>query len=149
MLANQNRTVPYCLAVLGITWIAVGILRNLGIEMVIRHVVQVLPLFLAVGVVQRRPDWMSSIGVALFLGWLAGMSLLWNSWRRLMEANSHFIFPMQEAVFTGIIASVATLGVLRAVRTGSDAWLGKRLALLGTALAAQLTAMVLGTLVVN
>jgi len=63
-----------------------------------------------------------------------------------MEANSHFIFPMQETALSGIIASVATFGVLRAARTGSDVRFGKRLVLFGTALAAQLTAMVLGTI---
>src|SRR5262245_57147414 len=120
MPANQNRTVLYCLAVLGITWIVVGILRNLAIAMVIRPVIQVSPLFLAMVVLQSRSGWVSSIGTALLLEWLAGMLILWSSWRRLMETNSHFIFPMQEAVLSGVVASVATLGVFRAAGTGSD-----------------------------
>jgi hypothetical protein len=147
MHTSRNRTVKYCLAIVGISWIVVGILRDVGMEMIIRHVIQALPLFLALVVLRSRPSWMSSISVALFLGWLAGMFVLWNSWRRLVEANSHFIFPVQEAVLSSIIASVATFGVLRAAVTGSDIRLESRLALIGTALTAQLAAMILGALV--
>jgi hypothetical protein len=101
---------------------------------------------LAILVLRNRSGWTSSIGVPIFSVWLLGMFMLWRSWLWLIESNSHFIFPLEEAVFSVILALISTLGLLLAACTGSNLRAGRRLALFGATLAAQVTAMFLSAL---
>src|SRR5262245_18723195 len=97
-----------------------GALRNSGIETVARHFVQILPVILAAIVLYYRAGWIPSIGGPLLLAWLAGMFTLWNFWRRVPEKSSDFIFPIEEAVFSGIIVLSAVLGLLFMARITSE-----------------------------
>ena len=124
-----------------------GILYHANTDLVVRHFIQVLPVCVAVIVIKNRSGWTSSVGVPLFLVWLAGIFTLWNSWRRMPETHSDFIFPTEEAILSGIVALSAGFGIFFATRVVSDLRLGNRLVLFGTALFLQLIVLVLGALV--
>src|SRR5687767_15928436 len=61
--------------------IVMGIIAptNMGIYWVVRHVIQALPLFVAVIVLANRPSWISSICFPLFVVWLDRKSTRLNS----------------------------------------------------------------------
>jgi hypothetical protein len=146
MVADRSRIVRYCLAVLGASWILIGFLRNFSTGITIRHFIQASPLLLATIVFPNRQSWILPIGVPLFLEWLAGMFILWNSWRWRLQTTTHFVVPMQEVVLGGIITLSALLGLVFAGRIASDLRFRKRVVLFVTALAVQFIAMFLGTL---
>lgn len=149
MIAYRNRTVPCCLAVLGISWIVMGIIAptNMGIYWVVRHVIQALPLFVAVIVLANRPSWISSICFPLFVVWLWVTFALWDLWIDEMRSIPHTVFPTHRAALACIIALTAALGLIAVGATSSNLRPARRLALGGSALAVQLAALFLGSLI--
>lgn len=70
---GQNRLVAICLAGVAISLLLVGIVSGT----VVRHIIQVIPVVVALAVVARETPWALNAARPIFLFWFVIMLLIW------------------------------------------------------------------------
>ncbi len=85
----------------------------------LRHVVQILPIIAAAGVLARRPDWGAYAAVPIFIFWMAIVVLIWLFLLGLSRiANGHY--TAIEIVLTLIMAGFSIAGLVTSLRLGQS-----------------------------
>ncbi len=114
--ANSASTVPLsiavcCLAIIFAMVLGVGLASNL----VLRHLVQTLPLWIGVVLGLRRSRATSWAGLPLFIFWLILMALIWS----YLLGISHLLsghFSHIEIAMTIIVGAVSSIGIVNSIR---------------------------------
>ena len=111
-----------CLGGLALALIVVGLVSGT----VLRHVVQIVPVLLALALVSRRPAIGAYAALPLFVFWLLIVSLIWLFLAGLSTiANGHY--TPAEIISTVVMALCCGYGVRRAIPTGRPATVASRL----------------------
>ena len=121
MRSRQNAVIA-CLAAVGAALLIVGVVSGTFI----RHVVQIVPVAVAIVVVRERPVWGSQAARPILGWWLFMMVLVWLY---LAGAPMFFDgdFTLTEIVLTGLIALFCVLGLLACLRMESTTSTANRL----------------------
>lgn len=110
---SQQRVVLWCLIGLAIALLFVGVVSGTFL----RHIVQILPITIAAGVLSRRSDWGAYAAVPLFLFWLFIVVMIWLFLLGLSRvANGHY--TAIEVIATFFMAGFAGAGVVKSIPLG-------------------------------
>jgi hypothetical protein len=105
-----------------------------------RHVVQILPIALAVVVMRSRPAWAAWAAMPIFVFWIAIVMLIWLFLLGLSQfANGHY--TAIEIVLTVVMAACSVGGVITSVLLGRSLPLTGRVAAFTVFAVLQLCAM--------
>jgi hypothetical protein len=104
-----------CLAVVAGSLVVVGIVSNT----MLRHLVQIVPLVVALALLVRRSDWGPSAAVPLFAFWFLVMGAIWLLLLGLARIVSGRFTPA-EVTLTVIIGVASLLGLATASRRGAS-----------------------------
>lgn len=121
-----------CLAIILALVLGVGLASNL----VLRHIVQTMPLWIGVALGFRRSRATSWVGLPLFLFWLTLMALIWL----YLLGISHLLsgtFSRIEIAMTIIVGAASIFGIVSFIRFKSFLSLGVRVSLFVVALVIQ------------
>jgi hypothetical protein len=131
MTLHGQRVVLGCLLGLAMALLLVGVASGT----LLRHIVQILPIIFATGVLGRRPDWGAYASLPIFVFWIVIVVLIWLFLLGVSRiANGHFT-PV-EIFLTFVMAGFSLVGAVRSVS------LGKPLRVSGRALAIILFALI-------
>lgn len=121
-MASRHNTVIACLAGVAAALLIVGLVSGTFI----RHVVQIVPVAVALVAVRERPAWGSHVALPVFAWWLFMMVLVW-----LYLAGVPMFFDgdftLTEVVLTGLVALFCVLGLLACMRIESTSSIANRL----------------------
>lgn len=113
MASSSQRFVSGCLIGLAIALLVVGVVSGTFL----RHVVQILPIIVAVGVVMRRPDWGAWAAIPIFFIWIFIVVLIWLFLLGLSRiANGHY--TAIEILSTLFMAGFSVAGVVKSIALG-------------------------------
>ena len=108
------RTVSLCLVGVALTLVLIGVIGGTPL----RHLIQVLPIALALRLLTRSPGFLGAYAaVALFLHWMLAMVLIWLFLLGLSDFAQGQYAPF-EVVLTMLVAFFCSVGILRGVRAG-------------------------------
>ena len=110
MLARDAGSVARCLVGVAISLLLVGVLS----DTLARHVVQVLPVLLALGLALRRPAIGAYVATGVFVLWAFVMALIWLYLLGLPSLTEG-TFTAGEVVLTIVIATCSAWGMRRAL----------------------------------
>ena len=110
------------LAVVAVALIVVGIVS----QTLLRHLIQIAPLVVALGLLARRPAWGVSAAAPLFAFWLFIMGAIWLFLLGVARIVSGTFAPTEIAL-TIIIGVASLLGLRTAHRRGTTLTLQARL----------------------
>ena len=127
---SDEKFVLACLAAVSLLLLVVGIVSGT----LIRHMVQIVPVLAAAGIVLRRPSIGASISIPVLVFWISMMVLIWLfllGWSDIAYGT----YSPAEVILTFAIASCATLGLSPSFRLGQPvaAWRRTYLAVLAAA----------------
>ena len=121
-MRSRRNTVIACLGGVGAALLVVGVVSGT----LVRHVVQIVPVVVALAVVRTRPTWGPHAAAPIFAWWLLMMALIW-----LYLAGVPMFFDgdftLTEIVLTGLTALFCALGLLACVRMESTTSIASRL----------------------
>ena len=108
------RTVRLCLIGAAFSLMLVGIVSGTPL----RHLIQVLPIGLALRLTSRSPGSLGAYAaVSLFAFWMLVMVLIWLSLLGLSDIASGQYAPVEVAL-TMVVAFFCSVGILRGIRAG-------------------------------
>ena len=108
------RTVRLCLVGVAFTVLLIGVLSGTPV----RHLVQVLPIALALRLLARAPGSLGAYAaVALFVYWLLAIVLVWLFLLGISNFARGQYSPV-EVVLTMFVGFFCSVGILRGVRAG-------------------------------
>lgn len=112
-LADSNSTtlLAICLSGIAISLLVVGAIS----DTLMRHVIQVVPLLVAAGLVLRRTSIFPYVAVGLCAFWAVVMALIWL-YLLQVSAIASGTYSSAEISLTFVIAVFAVLGILRGSR---------------------------------
>ncbi|MEO5741366.1 MAG: hypothetical protein ABIS29_12305 [Vicinamibacterales bacterium] len=102
-----------CLIGLGAALLLVGVVSGT----VLRHVIQIVPIAAAAGVLARRPDWGAYAAVPIFIFWICIVGLIWLFLLgvfRIADGD----YTLIEVGATVLMAGFCVVGVRRAISVG-------------------------------
>ena len=109
-MSNEKVVAGYLL-ILAVSLLLVGIIS----DMLLRHVVQIVPVLAALGLLLKRPASGAYIALPVFRFWLFIMALIWLYLLGKSDlAEGSYTTP--EIVLTVIIAGCSALGILKSVQ---------------------------------
>ena len=121
-MRNRRNAVIACLAGVAAALLIVGVLSGTFI----RHVVQIVPVPVALVAVRERPAWGSHAALPIFAWWLFMMVLVW-----LYLAGVPMFFDgeftLTEIVLTVLVSLFCVLGLLAGMRLESTSSIANRL----------------------
>ena len=121
-MQSRRNTLIACLAGVAAALLIVGVASGTFI----RHVVQIVPVAIALVAVRERPAWGSHAALPVFAWWLFMMVLVW-----LYLAGVPMFFDgdftLTEIVLTGLVALFCVLGLLACMRMESTTSIANRL----------------------
>lgn len=113
MESSAQRVVRGCLIGLALALLLVGVVSGT----VLRHIVQNVPMMVALGVLARRPDWGAYAALPLFVFWTFIVVLIWLFLLGLSRiANGHYT-PI-EVVATFVMLACSIVGVVKCIQLG-------------------------------
>ena len=113
MASSAQRVVRGCLIGLALALLLVGIVSGT----VLRHIVQIVPIMVALGVLARRPDWGAYAALPIFGIWTFIVVLIWLFLLGLSRiANGHYT-PV-EVMSTFVMAACSIVGVVACLQLG-------------------------------
>ena len=125
-----------CLGGLAIALMVVGVVSGT----VLRHVVQIVPVLLALALVSRLPAMGASAALPIFIFWLLIVTLIWLFLAGLSSiANGHY--TTAEIASTIVMAGCCGYGIVRAIAAGRPAPVSARVVLFIAFAALQFAAM--------
>ena len=121
-MPSRRNTVIACLAGVAAALLMVGVVSGT----LIRHVVQIVPVGVALVAVRERPAWGSHAALPIFAWWLFMMVLVW-----LYLAGVPMFFDgdftLTEIVLTVLVSLFCVLGLLACMRLKSTSSIANRL----------------------
>jgi hypothetical protein len=133
---TANRVVQGCLIGVAGALLVVGVVSGT----LLRHVVQILPMIIALIVVQRRPGFGAYAALPIFILWVLIPVLIWLFLLGLSKiANGHY--TIIEIVMTVVMAACSIVGVVKSIPLGRSASIGGRAAAFVLFAALQVGAM--------
>jgi hypothetical protein len=113
MASSPQRVVRGCLIGLALALLLVGLVSGT----VLRHIVQIVPIVVALGVLARRPDWGAYAAVPIFGFWALVVVLIWLFLLGLSRvANGHYT-PI-EVVSTVVMIACSIAGLVKCIPLG-------------------------------
>jgi hypothetical protein len=113
MESSAQRVVRGCLIGLALALLLVGVVSGT----VLRHIVQIVPIMVALGVLARRPDWGAYAALPIVGFWTFIVVLIWLFLLDLSRiANGHYT-PI-EVVSTFVMAACSIVGVVSGIQLG-------------------------------
>jgi len=113
MASPTQRVVSVCLAGLAVALLVVGFVSGTSL----RHVVQILPIIVAAGVLMRRPDWGAYAAAPIFLFWIFIVVLIWLFLLGLSQiASGHY--TVTEILSTVFMAGFSVTGIVKSIQLG-------------------------------
>jgi hypothetical protein len=107
------RIVGGCLVGLALALLLVGVVSGT----VLRHLVQIVPIMVCLGVLARRPHWGAYAAIPVFACWTLIVVLIWLFLLGLSRvANGHYT-PI-EVISTFVMAVCSTVGVVKSIQLG-------------------------------
>ena len=136
MTRDPKQVVQACLVGLALALLLVGIVSGT----VLRHLIQIIPLVLALALVRRPPGLGAFAALPIFLFWILVVVLIWLFLLGLSNIASGRYTPI-EVASTFVMFACSVVGVAGCVRLGREQRMGRSslLFLLFTAL--QIVAM--------
>ena len=122
-LLRSQPLVTICLTGVAISLLLVGVVSGTFI----RHLVQILPVVIALMMVLQRPSWGSYAAIAVFLFWFVIMSIIWLSLLHIAKIISGHFSPT-EVVLTVLIGCFSLLGLIGSAGQGATTRLIERIA---------------------
>ena len=121
-MRSRRNAVIACLAGVAAALLVVGVVSGTFV----RHVVQIVPVAVALVAVRERPAWGSHAALPIFAWWLSMMVLVWLY---LAGVPMFFdgTFTPTEIVLTGLVALFCMLGLLACKRMESTTGIANRL----------------------
>jgi hypothetical protein len=122
--SGVDRVVSACLATVAGALIAVGLVSST----VLRHVIQIAPIVIALGIQLRRFEWGASAAAPLFAFWFLLMGAIWLfllGVARLVSGR----FTAAEVILTVVIGAASLIGFAAVSRRGAAIGLKPRLAI--------------------
>jgi len=111
--SSAQRVVRACLIGLALALLLVGAVSGT----ILRHIVQIVPIIVALGVLARRPDWGAYAALPIFGLWTLIPVLIWLFLLGLSRiANGHYT-PI-EVVSTVVMAACSIVGVVKCIQLG-------------------------------
>ena len=110
---SSQRVVLVCLAGLGLSLLLVGLVSST----LLRHVIQIIPIVVAIVLLSRRPPWGAYASVPLFVLWTLLMTLIWLFLLGVSRIASGR-YTLTEIVLTVCMAVFSAVGAVAATRTG-------------------------------
>jgi hypothetical protein len=132
--------VTLCLATVMAALLVVGVVSST----MLRHVVQVAPIVLALGLLWRRSEWGVPAAAPLFAFWLLVMGAIWLFLLGLARIVSGRFTPIEIAL-TIVIAGASAWGLIASYQRGTAAAFPLRDVTIATFAVLQLAAMWLST----
>ena len=136
MTTYPKQLVLVCLVGLAIALLLVGIVSGT----VLRHVIQILPLILALGLVLRRPVLGAFAALPIFLFWILVVVLIWLFLLGKSNIASGHYTPI-EVASTFLMAACSVVGVAGSLRIRGAERIGGRILILLLFAALQIAAM--------
>jgi hypothetical protein len=119
--SSARQMVRTCLVGLALALLLVGIVSGT----ILRHVVQIVPIIIGVGVLERRSAWASSAALALFVFWSVIVVLIWLFLLGVSRiANGHY--TATEVAATFVMLGCSIVGIIASFRLGRPVGLGGR-----------------------
>jgi hypothetical protein len=113
-MARSQPLVTICLTGVAISLLLVGVASGTFI----RHIIQILPVVIALMMVLQRPSWGSYAAIAVFLFWFVIMSIIWLYLLNIAKIISGH-FSTTEVVLTVLIGCFSFLGLIGSARLGT------------------------------
>jgi len=132
--------VTLCLATVMAALLVVGVVSST----MLRHVVQVAPIVLALGLLWRRSEWGVPAAAPLFAFWLLVMGAIWLFLLGLARIVSGTFTPTEIAL-TILIAGAAAWGLVASSRCGTAVPMALRVVAIASFALLQLGALWLST----
>lgn len=110
---DGGRGVFGCLIGLALALLLVGFVSGT----VVRHVIQIIPIGLAVGVLSRRPVWGAYAALPIFLFWTFIVVMIWLFLLGLSGVANGRYTPI-EIVSTFVMAGCSAVGAMKSVALG-------------------------------
>jgi hypothetical protein len=110
-MPTNAKLVAICLGTVILSLLLVGVVSST----LLRHVVQVIPLVIALVAVARRSDWAGYLAIPLFLFWFLIMLAIWLFLLGVSRIVSGHYTPIEVAL-TVVMAVACLAGVMPAVR---------------------------------
>lgn len=124
MESSPQRIVRGCLIGLALALLLVGVVSGT----VLRHIVQIVPIIVGLGVLARRPDWGAYAVLPIFIFWAFIVVLIWLFLLGLSRiANGHYT-PI-EVVSTFVMIGCSLVGVATSIQLGRPVPVMKRLSM--------------------
>jgi hypothetical protein len=116
MGSGARAVVQGCLLGVAAALLVVGVVSGT----LLRHVVQILPMIIAVVVLQRRPGWGAHAAMPIFILWVLIPVLIWLFLLGLSKiANGHY--TIIEIVMTVVMAACSIVGFVKSISLGRSA----------------------------
>lgn len=136
MKSSAQRVVQSCLIGLALSLLLVGVVSGT----VLRHIVQIVPIMVALGVLARRPDWGAYAALPIFGSWTFIVVLIWLFLLGVSRIANGQYTPI-EVVSTFVMVACSIVGVLKCVQLGRSLRAPGRLAAFLLFAVMQFTAM--------
>ena len=121
MESGSRAVVQGCLIGVAVALLVVGVVSGT----LLRHVVQILPMIIAVVVLQRRAGFGAYAAMPIFILWVLIPVLIWLFLLGLSKiANGHY--TIIEIVMTVVMAACSIVGFVKSISLGRSASIGGR-----------------------
>lgn len=113
MKPSVQPLVRNCLIGLALALLLVGVVSGT----LLRHIVQIVPIMVALGILARRPSWGAYAALPIFAFWTLVAVLIWLFLMGLSRiANGHYT-PI-EVVSTVVMAACSIAGAIKCIQLG-------------------------------
>ena len=110
---NGEKVVAVCLAILAASLLVVGVVS----DTILRHIIQIIPILFALGLIWQRPSAGSYMALPIFGFWLFIVVIIWLYLLGVSDlAEGTYSNP--EVALSVIIAATSAWGILRSIQTG-------------------------------
>jgi hypothetical protein len=113
MTFPAQRVVLGCLFSLAMALLLVGVVSGT----LLRHIVQILPIIVAAGVLGGRPDWGAYASLPIFVFWIVIVVLIWLFLLGVSRIANGYFTPV-EVFLTFVMAGASLVGALFTVSVG-------------------------------
>jgi len=111
--SGEHRIVQGCFVGLAAALLLVGVVSGT----LLRHVVQIVPILLALIVLERRPQWGAYAAIPIFCCWTLIVVLIWLFLLGMSRiANGHYT-PI-EVASTFVMIGCSIVGIMKSVQLG-------------------------------
>lgn len=135
-MSAAARPIVVCLAVLALALLFVGVVSGT----VLRHVVQILPIAVALAITARRPEIGATASIPIFAFWTLIVLLIW-SFLLGLSSIANGTYTVAEIVATFVMAGSSVSGLAKSVAASRGIGIAARVTFIGGFALAQIAAL--------